>query len=153
MAHSQCKWAMIFTNPLGATQHFKWQITEAESGEYKPIFISARRAPAIVLNLGVIFLTMKYINSVALYLQTRALLSGPYCPLRKGENNKSREALSQRWRGVCVGQCCKSERTLCRWETYRTHCGEKPIRYSSEPKSLTVNTKTCQHHSLTFGTQ
>lgn len=102
MAYSQCIWAMIFTKPLEATQHFKWHITEAESGAYKPTFTSACRAPATVLNLTVIFLVMNYVNSVALYLQSRALSAGSFSPLWKGKITREGK-LSGIDEGLCGG--------------------------------------------------
>lgn len=65
----------------GATQRFKWHITEARAGDYKPILMSACGAP--VFNLIVICLIMKYVNTVALYLQIRALSSDSFYPLWK----------------------------------------------------------------------
>lgn len=79
----------------GATQHFKWCVTEAKAGDCTPIFISACRSSATVLNLRVTFLTMKYVNSVAVYLQIRALSSGSFCALWKEKDNKPRGALGR----------------------------------------------------------
>lgn len=81
----------------GATQHLKWHVTEAKAGDCKPIFISACRASATVLDLGVIFLIMKHLDSVAVYLQIRALSSsGSFCALCEEKNNKPRGTL---WQG------------------------------------------------------
>lgn len=93
MAYSQYIQAMIFTKPPWATQHFKWHITEAESCDSKPIFISACRAPATVLNLRVIFFSNDVCQQCDFVFANQNSLFWLIVSSVEGKNNQLREAL------------------------------------------------------------